>query len=197
MSGTYNKLVQRIRGNSLERREAIRKLVADTVLRLSILNYVKANNGSETEALTVYDDAIVTFIKIVHTRPDMKLTKGVEGYIMGVAKNLWNNERRKRGRAKTSDIEQAPVQIDADDTPIELILRGDRAAVLRGVLDQIQIKCKEVLMYWSSGYKMKEIAHLLDYKSDAVVRKKKSECMKQLLQYLAAHPHIKEQLSNI
>ena len=41
---------------------------------------------------------------------------------------------------------------------------------------------------------MSEIAEKLGYKSEGVVRKKKSECMKELLTFLNGNPQIKEAL---
>ena len=97
----------------------------------------------------------------------------------------------------TADIDKVAEQQDESITAVDLLIKGDRAEILNKVLSQMKVKCKEVLMHWSSGYKMQEIATLLGYKSDGVARKKKSECMKQLLAYLADKPYIKQQLSKI
>lgn len=67
--------------------------------------------------------------------------------------------------------------------------------MLTSVLNQLGVKCREVLMYWASGYKMAEIAKLLDYASDVVVRRKKMNCMQELLTYLDANAHIKAELA--
>lgn len=186
-----------IRGNRAERRKAILSLTDDTALRSKILSYVKNHGGSLTEAETIYHDMIVTFIKIVHTRPDFELNRELHAYLMGIAKNLWYNEIRKRKNARTEDFEHIAEQKDESISAMELLIKGDRADTLNKVLNQMKVKCKEVLMYWAGSYKMKEIAERLGYKSEGVARKKKSECMKELLAYLADKPHIKKQLSKI
>ena len=188
-------IIDGIRGDSTARRRAILILTNDSDLRTKTYSYVKNHSGSQTEAETVYSDMIVTFIKIVHTKPSFSLDRPLHAYLMGITKNLWYNEIRKRSRSKTSDIEKLAEQRDENITAIELLIKGDRASILNKVLSQMKIKCKEVLMYWSSGYKMQEIANILGYKTDGVARKKKSECMKELLTYLADKPHIKQQLS--
>jgi len=66
--------------------------------------------------------------------------------------------------------------------------------MLQKVLSVIAGRCKEVLMLWAAGHSMKEVAKELQYKSDGMARKKKSECMKELLTYLYNHPKVKEQL---
>lgn len=67
--------------------------------------------------------------------------------------------------------------------------------MLHNVLDQLGVKCREVLMYWAAGYKMAEIAKMLDYKTDVVVRRKKMNCMQELLKFMDANAHIKSQLA--
>ncbi len=190
-------LIQGIRSNPAKRKEAIYSLTRDIELKDKIIRYVKNHGGSETESLTIYNDMIVTFIKIVHTRKEFTLDRPLHAYLMGIAKNIWYNELRKRSKFKTSDLEKTIEQRDDTISAVDLLIKGDRESVLNKVLGEMKVKCKEVLMYWSGGYKMKEIAHLLSYKSEGVARKKKSECMKELLAYLADKPYIKKQLSKV
>ena len=49
-------------------------------------------------------------------------------------------------------------------------------------------------MHWANGYSMKEIAVLMDYKSDMMAKKKKYKCFKELLNYIEKHPEIKNVL---
>ena len=191
------KIIKGIRGNVVDRRESIIALTNDHAVRNSVIGYIKNHGGSDTEALTTYNDMIVSFIKIVHTRPSFSLDIQLPAYLMGIAKNVWYNELRKRGRHTTVDLENIKDIEDKEIPQVELLIKGDRASILNSVLSQMKIKCKEVLMYWSGGYKMQEIANLVGYKSEGMARKKKSECLKELLTYLAANPHIKEQLSKI
>ena len=190
-------IIKGIRGNATTRRKAILSLTSDKELRTKIHGYIKNHTGSMTEAETIYNDMIVTFIKIVHTRASFSLDRPLHAYLMGIAKNLWYNELRKRDKASTTDIDKVAEQRDDSITTIDLLIKGDRAEILNKVLSQMKTRCKEVLMYWSSGYKMKEIANLVNYKSEGMARKKKSECMKELLTYLADKPYIKQQLSKI
>lgn len=192
-----NNLLAGIRGNRQERRQAILSITGDKELRNKILIYVKNHGGSQTEAETVYNDMIVTFIKIIHSRNEFSLDRPLAAYLMGISKNIWYNEIRKNNRLKTSDLDKVAEQKDDSISAVELLIKDDRAVILNKILDQMKAKCKEVLMYWSGNYKMKEIASFLGYKSEGVARKKKSECMKELLSYLADKPFIKKQLSKV
>ena len=186
-------IISKIRGTESNRNEAIRKLVKDSVLKQKIKAYIVKNSGDATDGETIFHDSIVTFVKTVFTRQDFTLSVHLHGYLIGVARNLWMNELRKKKRTVTVPIEHASNTQEGEDNE-GLMLRGERGRILKMVLDVMRKNCKDVLMFWASGYKMKEISERLAYKSEAVVRKKKSECMKELYDYLRENPHIKERI---
>lgn len=182
-----------IRGTESTRNEAIRSLVRDSVLRQKIKAYIVNNSGDMVDAETIFHDAIVTFVKTVFTKQDFELSVHLHGYLLGVVRNLWMNTLRKKKRNVTVPLEHASGKEEQEDN-MGLLLKGERGAILQLVLNEMKKKCKDVLMLWASGYKMKEISEKLGYKSEGVVRKKKSECMKEIYTYLRENPHIKERI---
>ena len=194
---TAKDLLSKIRGDSTSRKSAIMSLANDEVLRNSVKKHIQRNSGSSTDADTIFNDMIVVFIKIVHNKEILKIETNLHAFLMGIAKNLWYNELKKKHRRNTVDLDKIKPPVDKNIPQVELLIKEDRARLLTAILDQMKVRCKEVLMYWSAGYKMKEIALKLGYKSEGMARKKKSECMKELLTYLADKPHLKSQLSNI
>lgn len=186
-------IVDNIRKNETCRDLAIRNLARDSVLRQKIKAYILNNSGDVTDAETIFHDAIVTFVKTVFSKHDFKLTVHLHGYMTGVARNLWMNALRKKKRNVTVPIDHAINSEDGADN-MKLLLKGERSKIIQMVLDVMRKNCKEVLMHWHSGFKMNEIATKLGYKSGSVVKKKKSECMKELYSYLRENPHIKERI---
>lgn len=186
-------LVDDIREGASSRHGAVRSLVNDAELRQKIRSYILNNSGDATEAETVFHDTIVAFVKTVFTKQDFVLTSHVHGYLLGTARNIWMNALRKKKRNATVPIDKASQMDDGDDN-IKLLLKGERGRILQLVLDQMRKNCKDVLMNWAAGFKMKEIASKLGYKNEAVAKKKKSECMKELYNYLSENPHIKERI---
>ena len=189
-------LMERIRGDEASRRTVVLELIHDEVLKNKIISYIKNNNGDQTDGMTMFHDAIVTFIKTVFTKPDYVITTHIHGYILGVARNLWMNELRKKAKHKSDPIEYAAHTPSGNDH-LTLIMKGERSKVLKAVLNQMAKNCKDVLLLWSAGYKMTEIAERLHYKSEGVARKKKSNCMKELYAFLGNHPHIVERIRPI
>jgi len=190
-------IIEGIRIGTVTRRKAILSLTADNDLRTKIHRYIRNHSRLHPEAETIYNDIIVSFIKIVHTRAIFKLDRPLHDDLMGIVKNLWYYEIRKRTKDSTADIDKVAEEQDESITAVNILIKSDRAEILYKVLSQMKVKCKKVLMLWPSGYKTQEIATLLNYKSNGVARKKKSECLKQLLAYLADKPYIKQQLSKI
>jgi len=190
-------LIDMIRKNESSRRTAIRQLVNDKQLKNKILSYIKNNSGDQTDGETIFHDAIVTFVKTVFTKRDYKITSHLHGYLLGVARNLWMNELRKKGKHKSDPLEYAENTPSDNDDQVGLIMKGERSKVLKAVLNQMAKNCKDVLLLWSAGYKMTEIAQKLNYKTEGVARKKKSNCMKELYAYLGQNPHIIERIRPI
>jgi DNA-binding NarL/FixJ family response regulator len=50
-------------------------------------------------------------------------------------------------------------------------------------------------MAWANGLSMKEIAQKMNYQSEGMARKKKSQCMKQLIEFIQSNPALKSALS--
>lgn len=186
-------IVDQIRSSEANRSTAIRALVGDDVLRQKIRSYILTNSGEASDAETIFHDAIVAFVKTVFTKKEFRLTTHLHGYLLGVARNLWMNELRRKKKNHTVSIDHASTSAGDTDT-IALLLKGERGKILKMVLDVMRKKCKEVLMHWASGFKMVEIAEKLGYKNAGVAKKKKSECMKELYGYLRENPHIKERI---
>lgn len=187
------KLVEKIRGDESSRNLAIREMVRDSALKNKIKAYVISNSGDVPDAETTFHDTIVTFVKTVFTKHDFVLTVHLHGYLFGIARNTWMNALRKKKRAVTVPIEHASNAVDGGGN-MDLMLKGERGKILQLVLNQMRKNCKDVLMFWASGFKMEEISSKLGYKNGGVVKKKKSECMKELYHYLSENPHIKERI---
>lgn len=189
----HSVLIKMIRGDKASRSQAIKSIANDTLLKNKVIALVRNNSGDSTDGETIFHDAIVTMVKTIFTKPDYEISTHLHAYMLGVARNLWMNELRKRGRHQTAPLEYAENQ-PSDSDQVKLLMTGERSKVLRAVLKQMKVNCKDVLLHWSAGFSMKEIAVKLGYKTEGVVRKKKSECMKELYAYLGNNQHIVERL---
>lgn len=188
-------IVNQLRGSVEERHDAVKRLMNDAVLHKKIQGLVCNNSGIVDEAELVFDDTLLIFVKKVIGDSNFRL-EHLHGYLLGVAKYVWMNQLRKRNRHYTEDIESVVTLADDTVSHDELIINKENEKLLNHVLSLMKQKCKEVLMYWANGFKMREIAERLSYTSDGAVRKKKSDCLKELNNYLTDHPNVRNQLKN-
>jgi len=190
----YVDIICRIRNSGMERKLIIEALAKDKKLKAKTFSYILQNQGSREDALSIFHDSIIFFVKKAFTQTDFELSSHVHAYLLGIAKNMWRNQLRKKNRDATYELRENKDEIDGDENQEELWLTKDRYELLKEVLNLLGRKCKEVLMYWASGYKMEVIADLLDYKTSAVARKKKRVCFKELTEIIKDRPDIKRML---
>ena len=190
----YEDLVAAMKGSKTERELAIRQLAADKTLQSKVRAMVIAKGGNGEDATMVYSDTIVSFLKSIAKRKEINLTLSLESYLVGIARHKWYDLLKSRdNKIDSTDLDDLdPPKQEADQ--FTLLRNSEKWSILQKVLTVMATRCKEVIMLWSSGYSMKEIALELQYKSEGMARKKKSECMKQLMTYLYNNPKIKEEL---
>lgn len=183
-----------IHSGATGREQVARYFYSDARLVHGIKKVLAGVNAPEDEFEDIFNYTIVQFFKSVMKDPSFKIKSNVNSYLFGIARNIYLQKLRKQ-RIQTTEI---PDHLDAvdDEVIVDLkIIDNEKKGLLQQVLDQLGVKCREVLMYWASGYKMAEIASMLEYSSDVVVRRKKMNCMQELLKYMDTHTHIKAQLA--
>lgn len=164
-------------------------------LRNTIKSYLKSKGATDIELDHLYNETLVALIKTgFATKNILNLTGDLEPYLMGIARNLWYQECKKRKREIS--LPEVISHQTADDQPVaeEIFLTKERYALLHDVLEKLRSNCRAVLMHWANGFSMTEIAEKLGYQSEGMARKKKSQCLAELNDFLFQNPHIKLQL---
>lgn len=190
-------LLDKIRGSEENRRKAIGFIMDHTEIRNKITTYVLHNSGTTEEATSIFHDSVIAFVKYVIQHRDFQLSSSLVGYMRTIGKYQWINRLRKVGKsAAEAGREIDELHIESSFKSDQFILSKEKSQALKTLLDRLAKRCREVLLLWSNGYSMKEIASLVDYQSEGMARKKKSQCMKSLYQMIEENPNIKEQLRN-
>lgn len=152
------------------------------------------NKGcSEIKAIDFFSDAIVNFIKSCQ-RPGFQIESNMNNYIVGIAKNLFLREVTKLKKQRQVDenlLRETIVE------PNIVILDCDKISPLRKLLNQLDETCRQVLLLWSEKRRMVEIAHIMNYKSEGMARKKKHLCLRKIYQIVDDNPVLKEQLRDM
>jgi RNA polymerase sigma factor (sigma-70 family) len=162
-------------------------------LKNIVMNFVLKNGGNADDANIVFSDMIVQFIKTAFgPKAQSEVDGELEPYLVGIAKFIWYGEIRRRG--KQNEAMAAQPDEAQEPSPESLFMTTERHNALAGILEKLRSNCRAVLMHWANGFSMQEIAEKLGYLSEGMARKKKSQCMAELNDFLMHNPHLKLQL---
>ena len=186
-------LISKIRSGKAGRDEVIGLLYYDEVLRQKIKMVIHRYGGQSNDFDEVFNTTLMQFVKTLMQNKEMVITSNLHSYMCGIAKYVWMNKSKKENKKRVENIDDQ-YDIKSDTTPVSLLLDQSKVEQLNGLLQKLGRNCKEVLMYWANGYSMKEIATMMNYKSDNMAKKKKYKCFKELLNYLEENPDIKNAL---
>ncbi|HNM27151.1 MAG TPA: sigma-70 family RNA polymerase sigma factor, partial [Saprospiraceae bacterium] len=154
-----------------------------------IARFVRANSGSTDDAQDVFQEALVIITRQAR-RPGFQLTCPFEAYLYMVCRGRWLNELKRRQRAAVT-IAEADGYRDKEDAGIlaDAALREDaRNQLFRRFFDKLSAGCRQILqLAWTPNTSMEEVSTQLGV-SYNYARKRKSECIAQLMDWIRATP---------
>lgn len=155
--------------------------------------FISKNNGSEEDAKDIFQDALFILIDKISSN-DFNLQVTLSTYLFAICKNLWLMVLDRQKAAKNYEKRRSLDFLENDFSE-----RGDTAfyeRIFRQCFDTMDDVSQKILkMYWME-ITPTEIAEKLGY-SYGYVRKKKSECMKELKNRIMNHPDYRELESNL
>lgn len=154
------------------------------------IRYKKANIE---DAQDLFHEAFIILMeKIEHGEHQEQFS--VRNYLLGIAKNLWNNKLNSLKKEPTTDDFSAFEDWESISCEGEF-LADEKKSLIRGILDILDEKCKKILLLWMNSYKMEEIAARLELSSEKIARKYRYRCHKKLMQQLEKQPALMQELS--
>lgn len=155
--------------------------------------YISKNNGNDEDAKDIFQDALFIIIEKIHNN-DFVLQGTLSTYLFAICKNLWLMALDKQKAAKNYELRRSVYQVENDFSE-----SGDRVFyenIFRQCFDLMDEVSQKILkMYWME-ISPSEIAEKLGY-TYGYVRKKKSECMKELKNRIMCHPDYNELEKNL
>ena len=145
------------------------------------------NSGSDDDVSDLFQDTIITLYQQITENnfvPDLDL----KGYFFGVARNLWNEELRKKKRTTELNIDIVEEE-DSDylyDPALEKILSRS--------FKKLKLDSQTVLTLFSEGISYDEIAVRMNLKNGTYARRKKYLSKEELLDIIKKDPDYQEYL---
>jgi RNA polymerase sigma factor (sigma-70 family) len=133
------------------------------------------------EALDAYSDAITAFVDNIRYKKFRGDSKCSTYFI-----RIFNNKCIDIIRKKTTNrIDKNTISLDNMGTePMQMVMDEEQSIHLPDFLNQLSEICRELLMDWSDGYPMEEIAVRNGLKNSHTARSKRYNCFQQLMAIL-------------
>lgn len=162
------------------------KLV-DEIYRLfspAIRRYILQNQGDEMDAADILQESLIDIYHQAKFR-GLQLTCPLEPFLLLVARRKWINELKKRGHKPVTKLHDDVYDYgeDAGLLAEQLANQEEKARILARQFARLGEKCREILQRCMSGRRQEDIAAELGV-SYAYLRKKKSNCMATLIEYV-------------
>ncbi len=129
-------------------------LIKCLVFEKTVTNYVLKNRGNIQDAEDTRLEGLAQLVNNLYANK-YGGKSSIENYAFGICKNIWNNRRRKNERIKLQNTE-AWNSLDQQTalTPESQISEEQ----IWSIVEQINVECKELLMFVHKGYSYKEIS---------------------------------------
>jgi RNA polymerase sigma factor (sigma-70 family) len=143
-----------------------------------ILQLVKTNNGSATEAKDLYQEGIMDFLEKVW-QENFILTCKIRTFIYSICRNKWLYQLR--GRKKFIDMEEyIEFEKPTEEEPEEVPGMPDDNQIIHAI-NTLGEPCRSLLVgYYYEKLSMEQLAQKLNYKSVNVAKQQKFRCKDRL-----------------
>jgi len=143
-----------------------------------VVNYVTTNGGSHADAEDVLQEAIVVLWQNVCSGK-FELTAKLGTYLLGVAKNKWRSELRKRRILAGEEPSQGTP--DPDAGALEALIDRESVGLVERALETLGPVCRQLLLlFYFEERSTRDIARILNLANADVVKAKKYQCKKSL-----------------
>jgi RNA polymerase sigma factor (sigma-70 family) len=169
--------IERIKAND-------RTVLGEIFIRFErmVHHYITSHGGGKVDAEDILQESVIVLWQKVNSG-NFELTSKMSTFIMGVAKNKWMAELRKRNRISGQEI---PYNLPANNpTTLDKVIASEKMEILRSAFELIQPICKKILLLFYFEEKcLEEIAKTLNFANSDVVKSKKYQCKKLLEEVL-------------
>ncbi|MBR9922070.1 MAG: sigma-70 family RNA polymerase sigma factor [Bacteroidetes bacterium] len=194
MTSSYSdiELIRMIRSGGKQMELAMRYWNSHSGIREKLDSWIRKAGGTKADSADIFQDSICYLILNIRNGK-FEGASNLQTYFMAIGKNLWLQQSRR-----SQHYQRILNSVQAEEAtvinPEHILMRAEQINRLDQLLQLTGDACRKVLGMWSLNFSMREIARELGYKTEAVVRKKKHQCLKQLMKLTAQNPEWKKGL---
>ncbi|RMG72806.1 MAG: sigma-70 family RNA polymerase sigma factor [Bacteroidetes bacterium] len=150
--------------------------------------WITRNQGDAEAARDIFQETMMVMFEKAHS-PDFQLSHTFQSYLMGVGKNLWLMQLRRRRQTGTVPVDLPGPDLGA--TIAQDLQQHDRYTLYRAHFARLGDTCQQVLRWFLDGVSLREIGQRLNT-TEAYAKKRKFLCQKQLIESIEADPRYRE-----
>ena len=132
---------------------------------------VLSNNGTEQEAMDIYQDALlVLWQKAI--RGDLVLTSKISTFLYSICLNLWRKELDRKSRLSNEVKDGETYQTHESEEKVKIV---------RECINELGDTCRQILTYhYFDGMSMPDIAEKMNFANPNTAKTKKYKCKQRL-----------------
>jgi RNA polymerase sigma factor (sigma-70 family) len=154
-----------------------------------IVNLVKQHGGSHSDALDVFQDALIIIFEKAQ-KPEFHLSGSFFSYLYGVCRNVWGNKLQKKDNQTVTTDGLFKLSDNNDLHP--LIEMQEKEQVFWMAFEKLGKDCRFILQLFFEGHSMEEICESLGHSSVGYTKKRKFQCKESLIQLVKTDPKFAE-----
>ena len=137
----------------------------------SVKKYINTNNGTTDDAKDIFQDALVILYKNVQDK-NFTLTAPLATYMLGVVKNLWLQELRRRNKI--------PVAVQQTEIAEVIVTEERNFDIAKSAFNLLGERCRKLLiMFYFKNKSYKELASFLGFGDERTAKNQKYRCLQK------------------
>jgi RNA polymerase sigma factor (sigma-70 family) len=180
---TDHEIIEQLRQSGIDKRKSEEQLF--NRFAYFIREGMTKHALSEDESFDAYSDTILAALENIRTA-HFEARASLKTYLFQIFHNKCVDLLRKKTTNKNSvhrpdSISERLMLIsDTARSVVQKLIDQADWKLLREKLNQLEDKCRQILLYWGDNYSDREIASLLQYKTADVVKTSRLRCMERL-----------------
>lgn len=144
-----------------------------------IVTYIKQKRGTRNDAEDCFQEALMTLIRKVHDNSYNENFE-VKNFLFVLCRNIWFNKLKRKGKVESADLDEMHIR-DESELIDERLISDERQEAVKRLMNLAGERCKELLtLLLFEKKKMKEVAVLMDFSSEEVVKTNNYRCKQKL-----------------
>ncbi|HAX97216.1 MAG TPA: hypothetical protein DCY35_11980 [Prolixibacteraceae bacterium] len=145
--------------------------------------FIRKNNGDEDDVNDIFQEAIIIIYRKLKENDLLFENRSFEVYLFSVCRFLWLKELEKRRLDKQKINDTLNFQDEVyDDDLVAVVEKNERFLLYQKHFKSISTDCQKILQLFFEKVPIKQIAHIMGFKSEKYVKTRKFKCKELLVE---------------